>query len=311
MEIDKIHRTVYRDSFYLYSILQYLQVAVEMHPRVIRKIALVGDVRVGKTSIFSRFLRNAFSDSYSETIGVNIGKKPMNTGNDQVEMTLMVWDVFGSHLHGEVRRLALENVDAVIIISDVTNENSWKSAVDFWLPSIAETVDTSFIYFSLNKVDLISGDRYEEAVSSFISLAARYGANITKDKIFLTSSKEAYGVNEIFESVSVALTNLPETDIPRRSKPDSHKTQGKEEKTLEAVFDRIVMDVLNLFDEKSQAQEILQECYKESSLDSEDIIPEELDEFMRIVSDKLLENNISPSKILRISGEWKRLKSQV
>ena len=306
-----MHQYVYNKSFNLYSISQYLHVAIEMHPRVIRKIALVGDVRVGKTSIFSRFLRNAFSERYSETIGVNIGKKSMRTKNDQVETTLMVWDVFGSHQHGEVRRLALENVDAVIIISDVTNENSMKSAVDFWLPGIAETVNLSFIYFSMNKVDLISADKYEGVVSSFLSIAKNYGGIITRDKIFLTSSRENYGVNELFESISNDLANLPETDIPYIMKPDAINTQGKTEKTLETVFDKIVMDVLNLFEEKSHAQEILQESYKESSLDSEDIIPEELDEFMRIMSDKLLENGISPSKIVKISGEWKRLKSEV
>lgn len=286
---------------------------VNMHPRIIRKIALVGDVRAGKTSIFSRFLKNAFSDEYSETIGVNIGKKSMKikVNNAETEITLIVWDVFGSHLHGEVRRLALENVDAVIIISDVSNENSMKSAVDFWFPSIAETLDSKFIYFSLNKVDLIPESRYEEVVSSFFSMINKYGANIAREKVFLTSSKESYGIYGLFEHISQALGKSPETMIMYKLEFRNTLPSENEKKTLETVFDKIVLDVLSLFEEKTLPQEILQESYKESSLDSEDIIPEELDEFMSIISNKLLENKISPSKILRVTGEWKRLKTEV
>lgn len=283
-----------------------------MPGRIIKKIALVGDVMVGKTSLFFRFLKNAFSDDYKETIGVNIGKKDVKIHLNGVErdITLLVWDIFGSHLHGEVRRLALENVDAVIIVSDLTNESSLNSAIEFWLPSIFEIGGTSFIYFALNKSDLIDQTELNNRKAAFFSSLKNSAGILDEKKVFLTSAKDATGVYEIFEDIArnVALT---------RSSKDHYegelelRTVGRaDSNTLETVFDRIVTDVIALFDDKSKAQDILQESYKQSTLNSEDIIPEELDEFIDIVQYKLIDEGMRASSIFRLSSEWKNLKSR-
>ncbi len=41
-----------------------------------KKICLLGDFSVGKTSLVERFVYNRFSDRYLSTIGVKISKKP-------------------------------------------------------------------------------------------------------------------------------------------------------------------------------------------------------------------------------------------
>ncbi|MCL4329782.1 MAG: GTP-binding protein [Candidatus Thermoplasmatota archaeon] len=283
-----------------------------MPGRIIKKIALVGDVKVGKTSLFFRFLKNAFSDDYKETIGVNIGKKDVKIHLDGAErdITLLVWDIFGSHLHGEVRRLALENVDAVIIVSDLTNESSLNSAIEFWLPSLSEIANTSSIYFALNKSDLVEETQLNRKKAAFLSSLESGSGILDEKRVFLTSAKDATGIHEIFEYIArnVALT---------RSSMDHYEGElelmavgSSDSNTLETVFDRIVTDVIALFDDKSKAQDILQESYKQSTLNSEDIIPEELDEFIDIVQHKLIDEGMRASSIFRLSSEWKNLKSR-
>ena len=283
-----------------------------MPGRIIKKIALVGDVMVGKTSLFFRYLNNAFSDDYKETIGVNIGKKDVKIYINGVErdVTLLVWDIFGSHLHGEVRRLALENVDAVIIVSDLTNESSLNSTIEFWLPSISEMTDVFSIYFALNKSDLITQKELNTKKAAFFSSLKDNAGILDEKKVYLTSAKNSTGVNEIFEDIAenVALTKSSKNHYEGELELKSVNLTGSN--TLENVFDRIVADVISLFDDKSKAQDILQESYKQSTLNSEDIIPEELDEFIYIIQYKLIDEGMKASSIFRLSSEWKNLKSR-
>ena len=225
-------------------------------------------------------------------------------------MTLLVWDIFGSHLHGEVRRLALENVDAVIIVSDLTNESSLNSTIEFWLPSISEMTDVFSIYFALNKSDLITQKELNTKKAAFFSSLKDNAGILDEKKVYLTSAKNSTGVNEIFEDIAenVALTKSSKNHYEGELELKSVNLTGSN--TLENVFDRIVTDVISLFDDKSKAQDILQESYKQSTLNSEDIIPEELDEFIYIIQYKLIDEGMKASSIFRLSSEWKNLKSR-
>ena len=56
-----------------------------------RKVCMVGDFGVGKTSSVERFVNNIFSDKYLTTIGVKVDTKVVKVNNKEVK--LVVWDI--------------------------------------------------------------------------------------------------------------------------------------------------------------------------------------------------------------------------
>ena len=56
-----------------------------------RKVILTGSFGVGKTSLFSRFINNTFSDRYITTIGVKVDKKSLEI--DGQEVSILLWDI--------------------------------------------------------------------------------------------------------------------------------------------------------------------------------------------------------------------------
>ena len=62
-----------------------------------RKIILLGDGAVGKTSLIDQYVYNTFSENYLRTVGVRVSQKMLkfNTPRGLVDLNLFVWDLYG------------------------------------------------------------------------------------------------------------------------------------------------------------------------------------------------------------------------
>ncbi len=60
-----------------------------------RKILLLGDGAVGKTSLVRRFVEQKFDDRYIATIGVNVKKKRL----PELGLKMMLWDIYGQKMN--------------------------------------------------------------------------------------------------------------------------------------------------------------------------------------------------------------------
>ena len=60
-----------------------------------KKICLLGDFGVGKTSLVQRFVEGRFDDKYLSTVGVKISRKTLKRSYG--EMNMLVWDLAGSN----------------------------------------------------------------------------------------------------------------------------------------------------------------------------------------------------------------------
>lgn len=84
-----------------------------------RKIVLLGDMAVGKTSITMRLAKNVFSADYVSTIGVKMHKVELE-GDDGQPVTAVLWDTdgeFGEHIFETVY---LKGAAGALIIGDLT-----------------------------------------------------------------------------------------------------------------------------------------------------------------------------------------------
>lgn len=120
-----------------------------------KKVCLLGDYAVGKTSLVRRFVYNLFDDKYLSTIGVKVSRKvivlPRN--DDLVELTLMLWDLAGSEEYDTVRASYLRGAAGAIIVCDLTRPASLEN-VPCYATELHRVSPGARVVIAANKEDL-------------------------------------------------------------------------------------------------------------------------------------------------------------
>lgn len=120
--------------------------------KVQKKILLLGDGAVGKTSLVHRFVEGVFNERYKATIGVDIFSKNVSTPNGEVELQL--WDLSGQAHFSAVRSKFYNKADGALLVFDLTNKKTFEN-LDSWLTETKSGVGSDIPMFILgNKMDL-------------------------------------------------------------------------------------------------------------------------------------------------------------
>ncbi len=146
------------------------------------KIVLIGDARVGKTSLVRRFVTNMFDPSYQITLGTTIMKKDVEYLNYLV--TLAIWDVGGQEVFKKVRSKYYFGSKGALAVCDATNMTTYEN-LKSWVESFIEVVGVKPIVFLANKCDLelqVTEDDMKEIVedhtnAEFLFTSAKDGTN--------------------------------------------------------------------------------------------------------------------------------------
>ncbi|MHA1380212.1 MAG: Rab family GTPase [Candidatus Helarchaeota archaeon] len=117
------------------------------------KLIMVGSGGVGKTSLIKKYVENTFSESYKETIGVNILIKDLQIDNKRVQ--LLCWDVAGQEKFGRVRQMYYRGASAAMVVFDLTKPSSYLAVPDFVQDFRNIQGDVPLILIG-NKIDLRS-----------------------------------------------------------------------------------------------------------------------------------------------------------
>src|ERR1700733_1854956 len=81
-----------------------------------KKVCMVGQFGVGKTSLVRRFVDSIFDERYLTTIGVKIDRKDVTVGSDSV--TLMLWDLAGEDDLAQLNDSHLRGASGYILVGD-------------------------------------------------------------------------------------------------------------------------------------------------------------------------------------------------
>jgi len=154
------------------------------------KVALIGAVSVGKTSIIKQYIAHTFNDYSESTIGAAFITQKITKENKQIN--LEIWDTAGQERYRSLMPMYYRNSNVIIIVYDLTYKKSFNYAID-WLNVFIKDriIDNAKIILVGNKLDL--------------------GKKINTDKInlydeyeidhILTSSKNNVNINELFDTV--------------------------------------------------------------------------------------------------------------
>lgn len=126
---------------------------------IARKVCMLGDFGVGKTSLVARYVRNTFSDKYLTTVGVKVDSRLVNLANG-VDMKLVIWDIAGKSVLDGVNQNYLRGASGLILVADGTREASLRAALNLAMQARDAIADPACVLF-VNKLDLI--DRWEVA----------------------------------------------------------------------------------------------------------------------------------------------------
>ena len=155
-----------------------------------KKICLLGDFAVGKTSLIHRFVYNMFEDRYLSTIGVEVSRKVVvvPAGESIVELVLMVWDLAGSEVFNQVRQSYLRGAAGAVLVCDLTRPETLDSLPGY-VDDIRRVNPHAHFALAANKVDQAQQQISEAQVAA---AAAQLGMSY-----HLTSAALGSGVEDV------------------------------------------------------------------------------------------------------------------
>ena len=95
---------------------------------LVKKVCLIGDFAVGKTSLTARFVHSTFSNKYLTTVGVKVDSKEVTLLDGRV-IKLMIWDIAGTSALRTVEERYLRGAAAYILVADGTRKETLESAL--------------------------------------------------------------------------------------------------------------------------------------------------------------------------------------
>jgi len=160
-----------------------------------RKICLLGDFSVGKTSAVARYVRSTFPDSYLTTIGVKVDTKAVDLP-DNLSMRLVLWDIAGSSKLGQTRRNYVSGAHGFVLVADGTRRDTVTSALDLWQQA-TQVLDADVpAVLLVNKVDL--ADEWDISPELIESLSRSL-------PVFCTSAKTGESIEQAFATIAGAV----------------------------------------------------------------------------------------------------------
>lgn len=150
------------------------------------KIILIGSISVGKTSILSRYITNAFDNNYNCTLKVDYKTKIINI-NSMIKAKLNIWDTCGDEKYRSITRQYYRDANGILLIYDITKRDTFDSIID-WEKEIRNNAPNDSVLFLVgNKSDLIKErvvtlqegkNKAEELGMLFTEVSAKSGDNI-------------------------------------------------------------------------------------------------------------------------------------
>ncbi len=218
-----------------------------------KKVCLIGDSRVGKTSLIKRFVNDEFDDKYIATIGAKISKKDiqvkiMNSINNyNVAITFTIWDLIG-HRDREywslLKRYYL-NTDGALFVCDLTQKSTLENLKE-WIASLFNTIGVVPFIIMANKSDL--SDQAEVTEQDLMQFSKLYNSDF-----YFTSAKTGSNVNLSFQRLGEIMANY------------AIRTENIHEPRL--VVDEIVSDYCILHGGEERAMPVIAFQFKQAGVD--------------------------------------------
>ena len=182
------------------------------------KIMIIGETKVGKTSLISRYCKGEFSDdSYLSTIGIDFQIKNLKLNSKKIRV--QIWDTAGQERFRNIAKNFFQSSDGFVIVYDISDSESFNK-LDYWIEEIrANSQEISKMIIVGNKCDLNQerqvkkeeGKEYSKKNQiKFFEVSAKEGTNINESFEFLIKDiLKSYSPTENFKKRASKMLSIP------------------------------------------------------------------------------------------------------
>ncbi|CAI2375421.1 unnamed protein product [Moneuplotes crassus] len=190
-----------------------------------KKVVVVGDTSVGKTSLVGKYVDGCFAGEHFATVGVDFRCK---------NKSLSIWDTGGQERFKSITKSYFKGAHAVILVYACDCEESFLNLIN-WLVTIESSVDEDVV-----KVLIANKSDIED-----ISVSHKKGRIFAEenDMLFYTcSSVTGENIDEVFDRIIDELREIDTTDAITHHKDSfllescSETTRPKKKKRRCALF---------------------------------------------------------------------------
>lgn len=165
-------------------------------------IMVIGDEKVGKTTILERHFNRKFNSERKKTVGVEYYPKDYKDLKTELVYNIKFWDTAGQEKFRSVTKNYYQRAQGMIITMAIDNRESFNN-LRMWVNSVLENSGNQNMPFVVvcNKMDL---DENEKVIQ--ISEVEELCNDVHKDKTlklkyFFTSAKTGENIDEAFEYI--------------------------------------------------------------------------------------------------------------
>lgn len=151
---------------------------------VSKKIIILGQYGVGKSSLIRQFVHRKFSDKYLTTIGVHVQKKVVEIGS--IKLSMIIWDLEGDTSVSKVRPSYLFGANGILYVFDLSRPFTYTD-IKTEIGIVKEQFPDEPLKIVGNKKDLINQNDLKAIIEEL---------PVAID--FLTSAKTSENVDDLF-----------------------------------------------------------------------------------------------------------------
>ncbi len=161
-----------------------------------KKIMLLGDIGVGKTSLVRRLVLGVFEADYHATIGVDLYKYDVDGAGPKADQKaeLVIWDTDGNFGEGIFNQVYVRGASAALIVADVWRPST-QSAMLTLARGFTRLLPGREVILILNKSDLLAPGSEPDLIDELhnppyplIRTSAKTGGNVKEAFIQAASS---------------------------------------------------------------------------------------------------------------------------
>jgi small GTP-binding protein len=153
---------------------------------IARKLMLLGEIGVGKSSLARRLVFDKFEFDYKPTIGVDVYRYEVPDSPSRPRMTLIVWDTDGNFGDAIFKHIYMKEAAAALIIGDLARAPTLDAMVKLGT-GFAEAFPGRHIGYVVNKSDLVADAQavplpamLTQSGTSLIRTSAKTGTHVAE-----------------------------------------------------------------------------------------------------------------------------------
>ena len=157
------------------------------------KLLILGDGKVGKTSILLRFTEDYFPTSHIQTLGIDFKLKVQEIEGKFYKF--QVWDTAGQERFRKLTTAYYKNAKGIILVYDVTRRESF-DMVTFWMTEIQKhSID--------GVIKVLVGNQIDKTDRQITKNEGENKANELGVQYFETSAKSGFGIDKLFSFMAL------------------------------------------------------------------------------------------------------------